>query len=253
MRNAPLLVRSVRLGLGLAVLLAVVSPAAARAAIHVVTIAGTVEGFVEPPGFLLDGSPPVNGGESFTLSFHLDDAAPRVSMGPEFALYYPAISNVSFTISGVGSIGADAGFALTAINTSSNHQWSTFVESDALNFAGTPLETLSLSNTSLGEDEDFTLDYINVDLFDLSESVYTETPPELVAPSSSSFPLGFGQVYWLGGSSLASASIELSVDSVSSAPVGAPVPLLAPAPLGLLGLGMTGVASIALRSRWARA
>ncbi|MGB6221743.1 hypothetical protein, partial [Haloferula sp.] len=121
-------------------------------------------------------------GEAFTLTFTLDDTASRTG-GNSNVSSFDAISDVGLSIEDFISetpydLAAGLG-SLTTVRNPDNHQFSF----DFFPDEGS-LPDLSGSDYDGGGD-DLVLQFINFTILDFSESLLSETPPELLTPESS--------------------------------------------------------------------
>lgn len=234
--------------LPLALLLALcLSASIAQAAVHQVTVTGQVLFFDEPFPYSLNDPAPVTGGETFTLTFLFDDAAPQTSAsGTDVATYGAATSNLQFTTSNGLAFSATQEGVLAAINAGANHQWSVFVSNGSPGYSGNLPDPLSAFNEDTFEDEDFGLADFSVTLLDAAEGAYVQTPPELVDPDVAVFETQFASILWTSFETGASLEAVLEVSSVTSTPLAA-APGLGGLGLGLLSAVLLGVGGVTSR------
>lgn len=235
----------------LAVLMAaglfVVSAPTAQATVHAFTVTGTVDFLDVPPDYIPSDEPFV-GGETFTLTFDFDDSTAQSSTnGTTVSSFAGAISNVSFSFSNGLSASATATDVLEADN-GSNHQWSFSLFTGSPGFTTDLPDPLVATNDISGMDEDFGLQSVNLVLLDLQAGAYSQSPPELVLPTSAVFEDAFVDVTWESFDSPgAFISAVTTVSSVSSTPIGGAVPVLTAPGLGLLLFGLGGTGATLLR------
>ncbi len=224
-------------------------PVTAMAGLHDVTITGTILGLDVPQDFFLNDPDPVDGGESFTLTFQFDDATPiSGGNGTTISEYGAAISNLNFVISNGVTIGIASEGVLAADN-GSVHQWSVSVFTGSPGFTTNLPDPLSVYNSNTSMDESFGLQSLDVVLFDLTATVYSSSPPELVVPGAQ-FGNPILDVTWQSFNSPGEfVRIQTSVSSVSSTPVGVAVPALELPALGLLISGSIAAGCAVLRRR----
>lgn len=234
--------------LALSACLILLLPFVARADLHDVTITGSILGLEVPQDFSLNDPDPVDGSETFTLTFRFDDAAPLSGgNGTTISEYAGAISDLALTISNGLTLATSSEGVLAADN-GSNHQWSVFVFTGSAGFSSNLPDPLSVYNSNADADETFVLQTLDLALLDLTASVYSSSPPELVVPGAQ-FDNPILDVTWQSVDSGEFVRILTSVSSVSSAPVGAAVPALGLPAIGLLVAGAITVAGGALRRR----
>lgn len=123
-----------------------------------------------------------SGEEAFTLTFTLDDTAPRTG-GNDDVSGYDAISDIGLSIEDFFSgtpyvLAAGAGSVITARN-AGNHQFSFDFFPDEGSIPDLPGSDFD------GGENDLILQYINFSILDLTESLLSETPPELITPEAS--------------------------------------------------------------------
>lgn len=239
-----------RFCLSLAVALTLCAATVAGATIHSFTVTGVVEVLELPPDYFLDDAEPVSGGETFTLTFDFDDAAPFLSgNGTTLSVYDPAVSNLVLSISNGVSVSASSEGVVAADN-GSNHQWSWSLFSGAAGFATNLPDPLFATNDNSGSQETFGLQSIDFFLADPTGTVYTASPPELVLPTASVFSDQFLAIVWESFDSPgAFIRIETTVSSMTSTPVAAAVPGLGLPAIGLLAACAMGAAARGLRAR----
>ena len=242
--------------LHLLVALAVVpllGPSVASAVIYDVTLTGTVQFFDEPFPYTLNDPFPADPGDSFTLTFQVDDQAAQTSTnGTTISEYGSAVSNFSLTIENGLAASATSDGVLAADNGSS-HQWSLFADNGSPGFTSNFPDPLSVYDELLDEDQDFFFFSIDVFLFDNTASAYALSPPELVAPTPAVFTNQNVSVVWAGGGGggpPGQVSLVLDVTGFTATPVGGPaVPALGLPAAGLLLAGLTAIGGAGLARR----
>ena len=228
------------------------APLTAFGVIHQVTVTGSVELLEFPPDYSPSDPDPVDGGETFTLTFDFDDAAPlSSSSGSTISSYDTAVSNLSLVLSN-GVTWTTAQDGVLAADNGSNHQWSIQSFTGSSGFSSNLPDPLFVFNELGGEDESFGLQAMNFVIFDPTGTAYGSAPPELLLPSSSVFPDLFLDIVWESFDSPGNfVTIVTTVSSLSSTPVASAVPLLAWPTLGVLAFGSMGVGSWLLARRQA--
>ncbi len=216
-------------------LLGTLLAAGAHAATASYEVTGSVLFFDAPEPYIMNDPEPVSGGETFMLTFDVDDALPLTGgNGTTVSSYDAAVTNISLTIDTGDTFDASVEGVLAADN-GSNHQWSFFAFESEPGASTTLPTVLSAYNFDTDTDEDFGLTSLNLVLLDLTSSVYGSSPPELVLPD----PLDFGSqnlsISWVSFTTGAEIGIVFTINDVTVIPE--------PGTALLLMLGLGGLAS----------
>ena len=228
---------------------------AASAVVHSYTVTGSVIFLDVPEEYFLEDEEPFSGGETFTLTFDLDDASPQSSTnGSTVASYDAAISNWSLSFSNGLDADATTGGVLAAVNTggAGNHQWSNTFFSGSPTFTTTLPDPIFATNDNTFEMETFGLEIVGFSMFDSQSNAYVVTPPELLAATLTVFETPFLDIVWSSFEN-PGAQIQLatSVSNVVVVSAPTPVPVFGLPGMALLvgGLGAVGAAGVGAGAR----
>ncbi|MFK7894735.1 MAG: hypothetical protein AB8G23_02805 [Myxococcota bacterium] len=226
---------------------------AASAVVHSYTVTGSVLFLSVEPGYFLDDTPAFFGGETFVLTFDLDDASPQTSTnGTTVATYGAAISNWNLTFSNGPVATASTGGVLAAIGTGGGglHQWSNTYFLGSPTFSTSLVQTIFATDENTFETEVFELQTVDFSMFDLQSTGYSSTPPELLAPTLAVFETPDLEIIWASNESSATIAATISVSGVTVASGPAAVPVFGFPGLAVLvaGLGVVGGTAVRRRS-----
>lgn len=185
---------------------------------------------------LYDG-PPLEAGDSFTLSFILDDQAAQSSTynSPHSvgATYGNALTGLSLSVNGEiywQSPVEDVGEYIHP-NASGNHQWSFFGFNGSLQNGGELIEVLEVEDQDLNPPEivdELSFGGLSLFLLDTDSALFTQSPPELTTFDGSEFDLSWIELNWFGQGvdpsfqSLYDMSINGQIDNIAVSSVPLP-------------------------------